>query len=129
MGCPLFLPSSALRDNSGFDGGCASDPGVVIPAETLASCCNRGYARALCLRAEHIVPDAFRFLVKSCSFAGVEIAWSSERDHHPLEVGTLFLSGAMTGGEAPLERQAKACAARIEAKKVQDEAAVKRLRP
>ena len=40
--------------------------------------------------------DAFRFLIKSNRDGVVEVAWSSERNHHPVAVGTLTVDCAVT---------------------------------
>ncbi len=110
MACPLFLPASPLSDfEDGWTGCCAAQPGVAIPVDTLRRRCNPGYARDACAYAACAEPDAFRFLIQSESDGVSTVAWSSERDHHPLAVGTLLVAPE---GEAtnPLERQARACA-------------------
>ena len=62
----------------------------------------------------HRPADAARFLVKSDRDGIVEVAWSLERNHHPVAVGTLEIaSGPITGTEDPLECQARACAGLI----------------
>ena len=101
MGCPLFLPSSH------FEGYCDADREAPVPPETVRSCCNPGYARGLCARAAEIEADAFRFLIGKRSFEGIEVAWSIERDHHPVAVGTLSLTEARAGAATPLEHQAR----------------------
>jgi hypothetical protein len=101
MGCPLFLPSSH------FQGCCVADPNTPVPPETVRSCCNPGYARGLCARAAGIEADAFRFLIRKRSFEGIEVAWSIERDHHPVAVGTLLLTEAGATATTPLEYQAR----------------------
>ena len=110
MACPLFLPSSRLAGTPYFEGFCAADPLVPVPGDTLRTCCNRGYARNLCGRAAETDADAFQFLVKARTFAGVEVAWSIERNHHPFAVGTLLLTGSHPESMEPLERQALAAA-------------------
>jgi hypothetical protein len=40
----------------------------------------------------------------------VAVAWSSERDHHPVAVGTLLITQT-SEGEDPLARQARSFAA------------------
>jgi hypothetical protein len=106
MACPFFLPSSSGdRDK----GECAAQPGALIPIDTLRHCCSTGYARAQCEHAAESNADAFRFLIKSNRGGVVEVAWSSERDHHPVAVGILFVTGSGVT-EGPLERQARACA-------------------
>ena len=101
MGCPLFLPSSR------FEGYCDADPNTPVPPDTVRSCCNPGYARSLCTRAAEIEADAFRFLIRKRSFEGIEVAWSIERDHHPVAVGTLLVTEASAGAATPLEHQAR----------------------
>jgi hypothetical protein len=106
MACPLFLPELSDSDK----GHCAGDPAAIIPADILLRCCNRGYARGFCERAAGSEADAMRFLVKSHRGGGtVVVAWSIERNHHPLAVGSFEVTETMTT-ERPLERQARACA-------------------
>lgn len=111
MACPLFLPASPL---SGFDdacdGECAAQPGARIPIDTLRYRCNAGYARDACEHAAGAEPDAFRFLIQSNRDGVVRVAWSSERDHHPVAVGTLLVT-ATAAPAGPLECQARACVA------------------
>jgi hypothetical protein len=116
--CPLFLPVSPLGDfapdamplGDVYGGQCAADPGALIPIDTLRKCCNFGYARAACERAATAEPDAARFLIRADRDGTVEVAWSLERNHHPVAVGVMQLTGA-GASEDPLERQARACAA------------------
>jgi hypothetical protein len=111
MACPLFLPLSPLGDFEDIYGGaCAAQPSATIPVETLRRCCNAGYAREACTHAAQADADAFRFLIRSNRDGVVAVAWSSERDHHPLAVGTFLVTGD-DGSNDPLERQARACAA------------------
>lgn len=111
MACPLFLPASPLADFEDiYAGECAAQPGVPIPIDTLRRCCNAGYARGACGHAAQSEVDAFRFLIKANRDGVIGVAWSSERDHHPIAVGTLLVT---RDGEAanPLESQARACVA------------------
>ncbi len=111
MACPLFLPSSPLAGfNDLYAGDCAIDNHVPIPVDTLRQCCNAGYARGFCERAAHSDADAFRFAIKANRGGAVDVAWSSERNHHPVAVGTLTVSGAAAADACPLERQARAYA-------------------
>ncbi|HTA45827.1 MAG TPA: hypothetical protein VK789_25450 [Bryobacteraceae bacterium] len=111
MACPLFLPSSPLADFEDlYTGACAAQPGSLIPSDTLRHCCNAGYARGSCEHAAKSEADAYRFLIKSNLGGGVEVAWSSERDHHPVAVGKLLVIGSAAVDD-PLQRQARACAA------------------
>jgi hypothetical protein len=90
-------------------GHCAGDLAAIIPADTLRRCCTTGYARGVCERAAGSDADAMRFLVKSHRGGAVEVAWSIERNHHPVAVGSIEVTETMTT-EQPLERQARACA-------------------
>lgn len=113
MACPLFLPTSRLTDFEDLYGGeCAREAGALIPVDVLRECCNAGYARDSCRRAAQSDADAFRFQIKANREGVIDVAWSSERNHHPVAVGTLAVdcnhSIAETG---PLERQARAFAA------------------
>jgi hypothetical protein len=113
MACPLFLPASQLAPLEEIYGGeCAAQAGALIPIDVLRRCCNAGYARDACERAAQSDADAFRFLVKANRAGVVDVAWSSERNHHPVAVGTLAVDcrSAVTDVE-PLERQARVCAA------------------
>jgi len=113
MACPLFLPVSRLTDFEDLYGGeCAGEAGALIPADVLCQCCNTGYARDSCRRAAQSDADAFRFLVKANRDGVIDVAWSSERNHHPVAVGTLAVDcNRDTTATTPLERQARACAA------------------
>jgi len=111
MPCPLFLPASPLVGFTSLHGGeCAAQPDTLIPVDTLRSCCNTGYARATCAHAAQSDADAFQFLIKSNSDGVMGVAWSIERNHHPVAVGTLLVPGAAPA-DGPLERQARAYAA------------------
>jgi hypothetical protein len=117
MACPLFLPASPLTPLEDLYGGeCAAAAGVfipvVIPDAVLRRCCNAGYARGSCQRAAQTDADAFRFLIKANRDGVVDVAWSSERNHHPVAVGTLTVDcRTPTTQTEPLELQARACAA------------------
>jgi len=125
MACPLFLPgtplpASPLAPLSDLCGGeCAAETGVLISVDVLRQCCNAGYARDSCRRAAQSDADAFRFQIKAHRDGVVDVAWSSERDHHPVAVGTLAVNCKTSGAAAvctredsgPLERQARAYAA------------------
>ncbi len=113
MACPLFLPSERLGATRYFEGRCAADPLLAIPVDTLKNCCNPGYARDTCERAAQAEADAFRFLVKSRSYGTAEVAWTAERDHHPVAVGILSLAEPGGANAQPLECQARVCAAHV----------------
>jgi hypothetical protein len=118
MACPLFLPVSPLTGFASeaaplgdfYGGECSADPGSLVPIDILRHCCNTGYARGTCVRAGQADADATRFLIKADRDGVVEVAWASERDHHPVAVGILQITAADAGDE-PLERQARACVA------------------
>jgi hypothetical protein len=119
MACPLFLPVSPLAGlapeaaplGDVYGGECAADPGgTLIPIDTLRRCCNTGYARIACVRARQANSDATSFLIKADREGVIEVAWAMERDHHPVAVGTLQLTGT-SAAEEPLARQAHAFAA------------------
>jgi hypothetical protein len=117
MSCPLFLPVSPLAGFASeasslgdfYGGECAVQPAALIPVDTLRRCCNAGYGRALCEHAARSDADAFHFLIKSRNDGVVQVAWSSERNHHPVAVGILPVSGPSDSAD-PLERQARAFA-------------------
>jgi hypothetical protein len=112
MACPLFVPASPLTGFTDLYGGaCAAEPGALIPVDVLRQCCNTGYARGSCQRAGRSEADAFRFLIKANRNGAVDVAWSSERNHHPVAVGTLAVDCKTgTTPRAPLESQARAYA-------------------
>jgi len=126
MACPLFIPSSPLGDfvpiapplGDLYGGDCAADPSAVIAPDTLRRYCNFGYARGHCERADQSEADAARFLIKGERGGLVEIAWATERNHHPVAVGAVEVVTMEIGpGQAApashadvLTRQAHACA-------------------
>jgi len=109
MACPLFLPDTQSAPLTDLYGGeCAADPGASI-AEGLLQGCNQGYARGTCCRAAQSDADAFRFIIRAHRDNVIDVAWSSERDHHPVAGGMLSVSSAAAGENEtePLERQAR----------------------
>jgi hypothetical protein len=113
MACPLFVPESPLAGFTDLYGGeCAAQAGELIPVDVLRQCCNAGYARDFCLRAARSDADVFRFAIKANRDGVIDVAWSSERNHHPVAVGTLAVDCRTDATEAgPLERQARVYAA------------------
>ena len=96
-----------------FGGVCAGDHSAAIDFDTLRRYCNFGYARGYCKRAGQSDADAVRMMVKARRGELVEIAWSVERDHHPVAVGCMEIdmnSVANPTGDV-LACQAHACAA------------------
>ncbi len=78
----------------------------------LRRACLPGYARAICPHAAALEADAVRLLVRSHQGPIIAIAWSLERNHHPVAVGVVEINTAEVHTEGPasttLERQAKA---------------------
>jgi len=113
------LPDGAVADY--YAGHCAGQPDAEIPADKLRRWCNRGYARDICAHAAGEDADAAQLLVKRATDGVVEIAWSLERNHHPVAVGVLSVGREQTGN-TPLEAQAVALAnAYLEFKGTSDE--------
>lgn len=119
MACPLFLPVAPLNDVVAITaplgelhgGVCSADPVAVIPDDLLHTVCNFGYGRGRCERATRSDADAVRFLVTSADETTVNIAWSTELDHHPVAVGVLRVEpGNDPQTDDTLMRQAHACA-------------------
>lgn len=117
MSCPLFLPASRLGEFASgpmplgdcYGGECAADPGALIPIDTLRRCCNTGYARESCERAAQSEADASRFMIRRDADGAVHVAWSIERNHHPVAVGAITFPAAHDC-TTPIERQARAYA-------------------
>jgi len=93
-----------------FTGSCHSDGSAHASEELVRDGCNTGYARNRCLHAAALDVDAVRFRIQSHAKGVIQIAWSSERDHHPVAVGTLQLRQDVVDG-SPLDQQGRACAA------------------
>ena len=117
MACPRFLPNTILAGSSPasplgalFAGQCAAAATEAIGDALLQTGCNQGYARERCAAAAESPVDADRFRIKSHAAGVIEVAWSEERDHHPVAVGVLELREVPVGSE-PLEQQARACVA------------------
>ncbi len=117
MACPRFLPTTILAGSSPasplgalFAGFCAAAPDAPIDDTLLRTGCNQGYARNRCPAAADSPIDAARFRIKSHTAGVIEVAWSQERDHHPVAVGNLQLREHPISTN-PLEQQARACIA------------------
>lgn len=120
MACPLFIPSSPLGElvtiaaplGDLYGGRCAADPAAEIEPETARRFCNFGYARGHCQRAALSEADAVRLLVRADDGRTVEVAWSTERNHHPVAVGVERVElNAGDPSDVPLKAQVQACAA------------------
>jgi len=108
MPCPLFLPfPQAPPIGEPFAGRCRANPAAELPFELLLCSCNPGYARGTCPLASGAREDSYRFLIQSHTNGVFRVAWSSERDHGPVEVGTLELRES-DPADNPLEAQARA---------------------
>ena len=108
MACPLFLPSSPLAGFSDlYAGDCAAGDSAPIPDQTLRQYCNSGYARGCCARAASSDSDSFRFTIKANRIGEIDVAWSSERNHHPVAVGVLTVNRMAAAEASPLEQQAR----------------------
>jgi len=111
MACPFFVPRAPLSGFSDIYGGtCAAQAGATIHDGLLENCCNNGYARSECPRAAQSESDAYRFMIKAHTNGVVEVAWSSERNHHPVAVGVVSVC-ADAAAQTPLEQQARVYAA------------------
>jgi hypothetical protein len=104
------MPGSPLPLSNIYAGECSADSGAVLSVDKLTRCCNPGYARTLCEFAASSEIDSYRFLVRSDDGGSTEVAWASERDHHPVAVGTLRIDHHLKPATGPLEHQARACA-------------------
>ncbi|HEU5022546.1 MAG TPA: hypothetical protein VFT60_11665 [Bryobacteraceae bacterium] len=121
MACPLFIPSSPLGDPATaaaplgdmYAGQCAASPDAEIEPDTLRRFCNLGYARRRCERAAQAEADAVRVLVRADDGRQVQVAWSIERDHHPVAVGVESVE--VVAGEATSSGNLTALAAQVRA--------------
>lgn len=88
-----------------YDGTCHSDSGrpYVPNRDVLLAGCNLGYARGICTRVPDDSPDAVRFSLKGAD----SIRWVAEREHRPVDHGTVQF-GASAGRGPLLDRQVAA---------------------
>lgn len=118
MACPLFVPTSPLGElvsraaplGDIYCGSCSAEPEVPIEPDTLRRFCNFGYARGQCARAAQSEADAVRLLIRADDGHAVEVAWSIERDHHPVAVGVEIVQISVEAASSPLAAQVHACA-------------------
>jgi hypothetical protein len=102
MPCPFFMPVERLEATEwlhaprlplfdAYRGVCHSQPPDLFePAESdQRDLCNCGYARNRCSRLPTGAPDAVRFSVIGDACGRVRIIWVMEKDHSPVEFGTL----------------------------------------
>jgi hypothetical protein len=85
----IHAPRLPLGD--AYRGVCHAQPNdLFAPAESdQRDLCNCGYARDRCGRLPAGAPDALRFSVIGDAGGRVRIIWVIEKDHSPLEFGTL----------------------------------------
>jgi hypothetical protein len=81
----------------------------VIDPDFIRRGCRRGYARHICTDAAQIEPDASQCLIKAHYDHVIQVAWSLERNHHPVAVGLIEIAAGVTPQTA-LEHQAHALA-------------------
>jgi hypothetical protein len=122
MACPLFIPSfspgnlvTIAAPGDLCEGWCAADPSASLDPDMLRRHCNPGYARRHCERAAQADADAVRVLVRGDNGRAVEVAWSIERNHHPVAVGVETVEivpgeTAPAGSLTALAAQVRACA-------------------
>ena len=102
MPCPYFMPVERLETmewihaprlplGDAYRGVCHAQPQDLFePAEShQRDLCNCGYARDRCGRLPTGAPDAVRFSVIGDAGGCVRIIWVIEKDHAPVEFGTL----------------------------------------
>jgi hypothetical protein len=102
MACPFFDPATpfswgqwpdAPRMPLGdpYTGVCTASP-IPVPDARLRTCCNAGYARGVCPTfPAGDAGDAVRFGILRRESGLVTIQYVVERDHHPLNHGTLVV--------------------------------------
>jgi hypothetical protein len=122
MACPLFMPvaridrgdwihAPRLPLGDPYRGVChAIEAELFEPAESdLRELCNCGYARGRCSRMPLDSPDAVRFSVIDDTGGCVKITWVIEKDHAPVEFGTLeYREGQLSEASPLLTAQALA---------------------
>ena len=125
MACPFFEPDEPLewsewpgtyRPPLGrpYDGVCLSAAGSPFEPgrQLVVECCNLGYARGKCDRVPDDSADAVRF---SLSAAGA-LLWVIEKDHLPVEHGSIAPAGRTgRGGTLDVQIEAFLLAVRREA--------------
>ena len=102
MSCPYFMPVERLETmdwihaprlplGDAYRGVCHAQPHDPFePAESdQRDLCNCGYVRDRCSRLPTGAADAVRFSVTGDADGRVRIIWVIEKDHSPLEFGTL----------------------------------------
>ena len=125
MACPYFEPRTKFRDaitsmplGDVWSGICRANAGAPHEPDVnaLTEFCNMGYARGKCPSfPDTTAPDAVRFMIARDQDQMIQIAYVTERDHHPHAHGSLEYSRAAaafpeTCGDPLLEKQAQAYA-------------------
>jgi hypothetical protein len=113
MSCPYFMPVERLEAaewlhaprlplGDAYRGICHAEPQEPVePAESdQRDLCNCGYARGRCGRLPDHGPDAVRFSVIGDSRVRVEVIWVIEKDHSPVEFGTLDYADGKLSSES-----------------------------
>lgn len=102
MPCPLFFPIEPLDRGDWvhaprlplgdpYRGTCQANPAEPFdpPESEQRELCNCGYARGRCGRIPSDAPDAIRFSITHDASDRVHLIWVIEKDHAPVEFGTL----------------------------------------
>lgn len=106
MACPFFVPSRRLEIagwvrpprlplGDPFGGACHAHPADIVepPEARQRELCNCGYARGRCDRFPgNTAADAVRFSVTEDTAARLSLVYVFEKDHAPVEHGTLEYS-------------------------------------
>lgn len=122
MACVFFLPVAPLDRGDWihaprlplgepYRGVCHVTPGEPFePSESdQRTLCNCGYARGPCNRIPADAPDAVRFSVVDDSCGRIQITWVIEKDHWPVEFGTVgYEAGKLWLENSTLAAQAMA---------------------
>ena len=99
MACPFFAPSRRIEITAWilppryplgdlFSGTCHASPSNLTDGHE-EEWCNCGYARGRCDRFPEGAPDAVRFSVTEDTPARLSLVYVVEKDHAPVEHGTL----------------------------------------
>src|SRR5215468_2355891 len=96
MACPFFIPENPITADGRFPlgdaylGRCVAGEESHFPTESQQrELCNCGYARGRCSRFPVDSADAYRFSVVEDLGEAIRIVWVAEREHAPLEHGSV----------------------------------------
>lgn len=124
MACPFFAPSRRLENTDWvlppryplgdlFSGTCHASTSNLTEGHR-DECCNFGYARGLCNRFPGGgAPDAVRFSVTDDTPTRLLVVYVIEKDHAPVEHGTLEYTVADTRLDGPVITDVLAQQARV----------------